>query len=60
MKEQRSGHRVAVVGKKLYALGGYRGPEDRYSSSVECYDMESDCWSIIGSMKAELRQFGCS
>ncbi len=28
MEEQWSGHGIAVVGKKLYALGGYRGPED--------------------------------
>ena len=60
MSECRSGHGVAVVGQKLYALGGYRGADQGYSSSIECYDVARDCWSVVGSMKAERRRFGCA
>lgn len=59
MNEPRSGHGVGVVGRRLYALGGYRGATLGYSSSIECYDVETNSWNVVATMNAERRRFGC-
>ena len=59
MSEPRSGVGVAVVGRKLYAMGGYSGVGSDYCSTVECYDPETNSWSYVAGMRIGRRRFGC-
>ncbi|XP_077984100.1 kelch-like protein 5 [Glandiceps talaboti] len=39
---------VAVLGDKLYAVGGYDG--QAYLNAVECYDPQNNEWTMMGSL----------
>lgn len=59
MNEPRSGVGVAVVGRRLYAMGGVTGVGSDYCRSVECYDPELNAWSYVADMSTGRRRFGC-
>lgn len=60
MGEARSGLGMAVIGRKLYVLGGHNGRgSGGYCSSVEQYNVETDSWTVVASMTAGRRRFGC-
>jgi N-acetylneuraminic acid mutarotase len=48
MTSARSGHACFVLGGVLYAAGGDDG--ERTVTSCECYDVDSDSWSVQSSM----------
>lgn len=58
MLESRMGCGVCSLDGKVYAIGGYGGPEG-HMNSVEVYDPEKDSWKMIASMH-ECRAYpGC-
>ena len=50
MASQRSELAVAVLRGKLYAVGGFGGPEDEDLSSVERYDPATNTWEAVAPM----------
>nr|7ON8_A Chain A, SAKe6AR [synthetic construct] len=52
MNTRRSGVGVAVLNRLLYAVGGYDGSPDGHThlNSVECYDPETNEWSLVAPM----------
>jgi hypothetical protein len=52
MRSKRGYLGVAVLGSKLYAVGGYNGNGD-YLSSVERFDPEAGHWEEVSGMKSE-------
>ena len=48
---------VAVIGKKIFVIGGFN-PTDRYLSTVEVLDTETNKWSTLPSMKTARRLMG--
>ena len=46
----------AVLGDKLYAIGGY---QDAVLNSVEVYDLNTRTWSEAASLKEARRDFAC-
>ena len=59
LREPRSGVGVAVVDRRLYAVGGYSGAGSEYCRSVECYDPETNVWELVAEMNVGRRRFGC-
>ena len=49
MMERRYRPGVAVLGGKIYVLGGEEG-WDRYHDTIECYDPITDKWELVGEM----------
>jgi N-acetylneuraminic acid mutarotase len=50
MSIARCGMGVAVIGKRIFVIGGYNGT-DGHLSSVEVLDTETNKWSTLPSMK---------
>lgn len=50
MSVPRSSVGVGVLGRRLYAVGGYDGSSRRCLSSVECYNPLTNQWSAIADM----------
>jgi hypothetical protein len=50
MPTGRSGMRIAVIGKKIFVIGGFN-LIDGYLSTVEVLDTETNKWSTLPSMK---------
>ena len=57
MHEVRGGLGVAVVGDKIYALGGYGG-SGAYLSANEEYDPVTDTWTFRTPMPTPMAYFG--
>ncbi|XP_021962419.2 kelch-like protein 18 isoform X3 [Folsomia candida] len=55
---QRSRVGVAVMKKKLFAIGGFNGTERL--STVEMYDSVTKTWSKIASMRCKRSAVGCA
>lgn len=57
MSTRRSSVGVAVLGGKLYAVGGYDGASRQCLHTVERYDPAADAWESVEEMGA--RRSGC-
>lgn len=51
MEVPRSAFAAAVLGNKLYVMGGLFGDTDIILNSVECYDFEKKNWEKVKPMK---------
>mmetsp|Transcript_16634 Transcript_16634/g.40982 ORF Transcript_16634/g.40982 Transcript_16634/m.40982 type:complete len:385 (-) Transcript_16634:247-1401(-) len=49
---------MAVGQKKIYAVGGWSGWQDKYRCSTECFDFAKDIWVEIPSMKERRSNHG--
>ncbi|ELT91550.1 hypothetical protein CAPTEDRAFT_199582, partial [Capitella teleta] len=58
MNERRYRPGVAVVDGKIYVCGGEEG-WDRYHDTIECYDVATDSWTIIGEMPTRRSWLSC-
>ena len=56
MTQPRQDFGSAVLGDKLYAIGGF---QDTVLSSVEVYDLNTRKWSAAASLKEARRGFAC-
>ncbi|MBR4902071.1 MAG: C10 family peptidase [Victivallales bacterium] len=56
MNQPRQYFGSAVLGDKLYAIGGY---QDVVLKSVEVYDLNTRKWSEVASLKEARRDFAC-
>ena len=56
MTQPRQDFGSAVLGDKLYAIGGY---QDGVLNSVEVYDLNTRKWSAAASLKEARRGFAC-
>eukprot|EP00095_Tigriopus_kingsejongensis_P011750 snap_masked-scaffold241_size241811-processed-gene-0.2 protein:Tk11750 transcript:snap_masked-scaffold241_size241811-processed-gene-0.2-mRNA-1 annotation:"ring canal kelch homolog" len=52
MSTRRSSVGVGVLGRLIYAVGGYDGNSRHCLSSVECYNPELDEWTPVADMSA--------
>lgn len=50
---------VAVIDRKIYVLGGEEG-WDRYHDTIECYDPDTDEWTIVGKLLSPRACLGCA
>ena len=50
MKYKRSGCAAVISGNKVFVMGRYN-EEQRYLSSVECFDFEHQVWYELPPMK---------
>ncbi len=50
MATTRSSVGVGVLGRRLYAVGGYDGTSRRCLASVECYNPQADQWTTLADM----------
>ena len=49
--QARKGAALAVLSKHIYVIGGFRGSPSACLQSVECYDSESNSWSVVGALQ---------
>lgn len=47
LNQARGIHAVEVVNEKIYVIGGH----NNHVSSIEVYDLNSDNWTVVGSMQ---------
>ena len=53
MNTARWGHAACVMGGKIYVIGG-KNKEDKYVTTIECYDPMINSWSIVAQNIDEL------
>ena len=58
MIERRYRPGVAVLGGKIYVLGGEEG-WDHYHDTIECYDPIQDKWELVGEMGSSRSWLSC-
>ena len=56
MRRKRSGASVNVYDGKIYVTGGHDGP--LIHNSVECYDANTNKWTLIAEMNTCRRNAG--
>ncbi|CAM4495746.1 kelch-like protein 38 [Lepidochelys kempii] len=62
MKDRRMHHGAAVIKNKLYVTGGRCLTADNTiqdSDSLDCYDPETDTWTLKGKLPHKLFDHGC-
>ena len=50
MPEARRNLKIAAVGDKIYALGGYAQPYRTREKGNFCYDIKGDTWSVKSAL----------
>ena len=50
MRHARSSCAVTITGNKIMVMGGYNRCENKYLSSVECFDLDSQLWEELPEM----------
>ena len=57
MQNSRTAASAAVIGGKVYVMGGYDASHNNLSS-VECYDPMSNTWAYVESLSDAKSSFG--
>lgn len=47
-----------MISGKIFVLGGEEG-WDRYHDTIECYDADTDTWSLAGEMPSSRSWLSC-
>jgi len=55
MKTARWDHAAYVMNGKIYVIGG-KDQNGKFVSTIECYDPDKDCWSIVVECIFDLTQ----
>ena len=50
MPTARFAHSTVVAGGKIYAVGGFLWPSQKYSAALEVYDVDADSWVVKADM----------
>uniref|UniRef100_H2XLW8 Uncharacterized protein n=2 Tax=Ciona intestinalis TaxID=7719 RepID=H2XLW8_CIOIN len=53
MNMERSSHAACVAQNKIYVVGGLDSNR-KVVKSIECYDDQTDKWSVVGETEVEL------